>query len=64
MQKVCKKASSKLDAFARITLYTVLEKKKTTLNSFFNAQITVPIWMLSGRTNNNKIKHLNERFYD
>ena len=40
-----------------------LEKKKTVMNSFFNAQFNYCpyIWMLHSRKNNNKTKHLHER---
>ena len=40
-----------------------LEKKKLLMNSFFNAQFNycLLIWMLHGRSNNSKIKHLHER---
>ena len=49
-------------AFARVTPYMTLEKKKIVMNSFFNAQLNYCplIWMLHSRKNNNKIRHLHE----
>ena len=60
---LCNKANKKLRAFARVTPYMTLEKKKIVVNSFFNAQFNYCplIWMLHRRKNNNKIKHLHER---
>ena len=42
---------------------TLEKKKKIVMNPFFNAQFNYCpfIWMLHGRKNNNKIKHLHER---
>ena len=60
---LCKKANNKLRALARATPYMTIEKRKLLMNSFFNAQVTYCplIWMLHGRCNNTKIKHLHER---
>ena len=59
----CKNANNKLRALGRATPYMSLEKKKLLMNYFFNAQFNCCplIWMLHSRSNNNKIKHLNER---
>ena len=61
---LCNKANKKLRALARVTSYMTLEKKKIVMNSFFNAQFNYCplIWMLHSRKNNNKIKHLHERY--
>ena len=63
VDQLCKKASKKLRALARVTPYMNLEKKKVVMNSFFNAQFNYCplIWMLHSRKNNNKIKYLHER---
>ena len=60
---LCNKANKKLRVLARVTSYMTLEKEKTVMNSFFNAQFNYCplIWMLHSRKNNNKIKHLHER---
>ena len=41
-----------------------LQKRKLLMNAFFNAQFNYCplIWMLHSRQNNNKIKHLHERW--
>ena len=56
--------SNKLGALARATPYMSLQKKKFLMNSSFNAQFNhCPlIWMLHSRSNNNKAKHLHERY--
>ena len=45
------------------TIYISVEKKKLIMNSFFKAQFNYYhlIWMLQSRSNNNKIKHLQDR---
>ena len=60
---LCNKANKKLRVLARVTSYMTLEKEKTVMNSFFNAQFNYCplIWMLHSRKNNNKIKHLHKR---
>ena len=35
---LCNKANKKLGGLVRVTPYTILEKKKIVMNSFFNAQ--------------------------
>ena len=59
---LCKKANNRLRALARATM--AIEKGKPLMNSFFNAKLNYCplIWMLHSRCNNNKIKHLHERF--
>ena len=57
------KAANKLRALPRITSYISLPKKKLLLNSFFNAQFNCCplVWIMHSRSNNNMIKHLNQR---
>ena len=53
------KSNKKLRALARVTPFMALEKKKkTVMNSFFNAQVNYCplIWMLDSHKNNTKIK--------
>ena len=60
---LCKKASSKIHALARISPYWNQYKKKTLMNSFFTAQFGYCplVWMFCSRTINNKINKLHER---
>ena len=64
VNSLCKKANNKLRALARATPYMNIEKKKLLMNSFFNAQFNYCplLLMLHSRCNNNKIKHLHERY--
>ena len=59
---LCKKENNKLRALVRTVPYMSREKQKCLMNAFFNAQFNrCPlIWMLHSRSNNNKIKHLQE----
>ena len=63
VKSICKKASGKLRALARVIPYMSVEKRKLIMNSLFNTQFNhFPlIWILHIRCNNNKIKHLHER---
>ena len=60
---LCKKASSKIHALARISPYFNQYKKKILMNSFFTAQFGYCplVWMFCSRTINNKINKLHER---
>ena len=60
---MCKKASRKIYALARVTKYMNLTKRKTLMNAFFNSQFNYCplIWMCHSRINNNKINRLHER---
>ena len=60
---LCKKASSKIHALARISPYLNQYKKKILMNSFFTAQFGYCplVWMFCSRTINNKINKLHER---
>ena len=53
-----------MKAQARATPYMNIEKINLLMNSFFNTQFQYCplIWMLHSRCNNNKIKHLHERY--
>ena len=63
ISKICKKASLKVGALARVTSAMSLSKKHTLMNVFFNSQLNYCpfIWMCHNRENNNKINRLNDR---
>ena len=63
LNTLCKKASSKIHALARISPYLDLYKRKLLMNSFFNAQFGYCplVWMFCSRSINNKINSLHER---
>ena len=66
IQDLCNKANRKLRALARANPYKSLhnlQKRKVSMNTFFNAQFNYCslIWMLHSRQNNKKIKYLHER---
>ena len=60
---LCKKASRKISALARVAPFKSIEKRKVVINAFFTSQLSYcpPIWMRHSRTNNNKINMLHER---
>ena len=60
---ICKKASRKVCALARVTSGMSLSKKHTLMNAFFNPQSNYCplIWMCHSRENNNKVNRLHER---
>ena len=60
---LCKKASRKISALARVTPFMVLEKRKLIMNVFFTSQFSYCslIWMCHSRANNRKINMLHER---
>ena len=60
---ICKKASNKLHALARISGYLDLDKRRILMNSFFMSQFSYCplIWMFHSRTLNNRINRLHER---
>ena len=61
---LCKKASQKMHALARITPYMLIKKKKCMLmNAFFKSQFSYCplVWMFHSRTLNNRINKLYER---
>ena len=61
---LCKKASRKISALARVTPFKVLEKRKLIMNAFFTSQFSYCplIWMCHSRANNRKINMLQERY--
>ena len=63
IKTICKKASNKLRALARVTPYMSIEKKKILMNSFFDSQFNycLLVWMCYSRRNNTKINNLHER---
>ena len=63
IQKICSRASAKLNALARIVLFMNITKKKILMNVFLNAQFSYcPLtWMFHSRQLNNKINKLHER---
>ena len=63
ISEICKKASRKVCALARVTSGMSLSKKRTLMNAFFNLQFNYCplIWMCHSRENNNKINGLHER---
>ena len=60
---LCKKASRKISALARVTPFMVLKKRKLIMNTFFTSQFSCCplIWMCHSRANNRKISMLHER---
>ena len=61
--KLCKQASSKLQALSRISIYMDMEQRRTLMNSFFLSQYSYCplIWMFHSRNLNNRINKLHER---
>ena len=64
IDKICKKASVKLNALPRISPLLDFKKKKLLINSFFISQFNYCqlIWMCHNHTKNNKINRLHERY--
>ena len=60
---ICRKASRKTYALARIAPYTALSKRLMVRNAFFNSRFNYfpLIWMCHNRTTNRKINKLHER---
>ena len=63
INNLCKKASTKLNAFARISGYMDLPKHQVIKKSFITSQCGYCplIWMFHSRTLNNKMNSVNER---
>ena len=61
VENICRKASRKLNALARLVNYVDLPKRRFFMNAFFNAQFNycLTIWMFYSRSLNNKINRLN-----
>ena len=60
---LCKKASQKLHALARIVNYIDFPKRKVLMKAFIASQFSYCplIWMLHSRTLNNRIDNIHER---
>ena len=63
VNNICKKASQKLNALARISSYMDIQKRRTLMKSFITSQFGYCplIWMFHSRHLNNKINRLHER---
>ena len=63
INNLCKKASQKLNALARISSYMNIRKKKILMKSFITSQFGYCplIWMFHSRALNNKINSIHER---
>ena len=63
ISEICKKASRKVCALARVISGMSLSKKRTLMNAFFKSQFNYCplIWMYHSRKNNNKINRLHEK---
>ena len=63
IDEICKKASRKLNAGARIVPYMCIRKRHSLMNAFFKSQFNYCplLWMCCNRPLNNKIDRLHER---
>ena len=63
ISSICKKASQKLNALARIAPYMNIQKRRTIVKSFVTSQFSYCplIWMFHSRSRNNKINSIHER---
>ena len=63
ISSICKKASQKLNALARIAPYMNIQKRRTIMKSFVTSQFSYCplIWMFHSRSRNNKINSIHER---
>ena len=63
IRNICKKASQKLNALARIAPYMNIQKRRTIMKSFVTSQFSYCplIWMFHSRRLNNKINSIHER---
>ena len=63
VSKLCKRASNKLHALARISKYMTKGKLRTIMNTFFSSQFAYCplVWMFHNQTQNNRINRLQER---
>ena len=63
INNLCKKASQKLNALARISGYMDIQKRRTLMKSFITSQFRYCplIWMFHSRGLNNKINSIRER---
>ena len=63
INNLCKKASQKLKALAKVAPYMCLEKRKTVMKAFATSQFGYCplVWMFHSKGLNNKINSLHER---
>ena len=63
VSKLCKKASQKLHALARVSRYMNTEKRRIIMNAFINSQFGYCplVWMFHSRSLNNRINRIQER---
>ena len=63
VNNLCKKASQKLNASARIPCYMDIQKPRTTMKSFTTSQFGYCplVWMFHSRSLNNRINSIHER---
>ena len=63
VSKICKKASQKIHALARISNYMNQDKLRTVMKAFIESQFgyCTLMWMFHSRTLNNRINKLHER---
>ena len=63
ISSICKKASQKINALARIAPYVNIQKRRTIVKSFVTSQFSYCplIWMFHSRSRNNKINSIHER---
>ena len=63
VEGLCKKASQKVSALARISSLMRLEQRKHITNSFITSHFSYCplLWMLHNRHLNNRINHIHER---
>ena len=63
INNLCKNASEKLNALAKVAPYMCLEKRKTVFKAYMISQFgyCLLVWMFHSRGLNNKINSLNER---
>ena len=63
VRSLCKKASQKLHAFARISRYMDLNKRRNLMKAFITSQFSYCplIWIFHSRNLNNKINRIHER---
>ena len=63
ISELCKKASRKIHALARVTPYMNIAKKRMLMNAFFKSQFSYCplVWMCHSHANNSKINRPHER---
>ena len=63
LKKLCKKASQKLHALARLSSFMSVKQKRVIMNAFINSQFSYCplLWMCHSRTLNTQINRIHER---